>query len=64
MANGEIQRKSTRPTGIALASVGGALLVTGAILLAVDVVRRKKARTAFVPTISPDAVALTLSGRF
>ncbi len=60
-----VERRTTRPTGIALASVGGALLVTGAALVAVDVLRRhKQRRVSFLPTIRPSMLTVSMGMRF
>jgi len=57
----EIRR--TRPTGIALASIGGALLMTGAVLVSVDLVRRgKQRRVSFLP--GPTMLGISARGRF
>lgn len=60
-----IERRNTRPTGIALATVGGVLLATGAALLAVDVLRRqKRRRVSFLPTVSPSMLTVSMGMRF
>lgn len=57
------ERRTTRPAGLALVGVGSAVLVTGAVLLAFDLVRRKRQRTvSLAPTVVP--TALTLRVRF
>jgi len=52
--------------GYALIGVGGALVVVGAVLLAVDRSRamRRARSTSLVPSATPRFVNLTLSGRF
>lgn len=60
-----VERRTTRPAGITLASVGGALLVTGAALVAVDVLRRQKQRrVSFLPTVSPSMLTVSMGMRF
>ena len=55
-----------RPPGIAVLVSGGALLVTGVVLLAVDRSRRKRRATAMTPSPlwTRGGIGLTLSGRF
>ena len=53
-----------RPPGYALLGVGGAVLITGAVLLTVDRVRAKKKSTALAPAVGPGFAGLTWSGRF
>lgn len=60
-----VERRTTRPAGLALVGVGTALVVTGVVLVAVDVVRRKKARRVSVlPGLGPSSVTVSLSMRF
>lgn len=63
-AEGDADVRRLRPSGLALVGVGGGLMVVGAALIVLDVVRRKKTRTAFLPTVTPNGVAFTLRGRF
>ena len=63
--SGEVEQRSTRPAGIALASIGGAVLVTGLALLVVDRVRKPKKKAALLaPNLGPGHVGLGVSGRF
>jgi len=55
--------RSTRPTGIVLASVGGALLATGAVLVSFDIVKRRKGRRVSVLP-GPTVLGLSMKGRF
>lgn len=60
-----VERRTTRPAGLALVGVGTALVITGAVLVAVDVVRRKKARrVSILPGLGPSSVTVSLSMRF
>jgi hypothetical protein len=59
-----------RQLGVALVGVGAGLLVTGAVLIAVDQTvllerRRRRARPlSFVPSFSSTTIGLSWSGRF
>ena len=57
-----------RPPGIATLAAGGAVLVTGIVLLVVDRRSARRRTTALVPTLGPSAagmtVGMTWSGRF
>jgi hypothetical protein len=60
-----VERRSTRPTGLALASVGSVLIAAGVVLTTIDVIRRKKQRrAAFVPYVAPTGVAVSMEVRF
>ncbi len=60
-----VERRTTRPTGIVLASVGGVLLASGAALLAIDVLSRKRQRrVSFLPTASPSMMTVSIGMRF
>ncbi|MBL4683326.1 MAG: hypothetical protein JKY37_01960 [Nannocystaceae bacterium] len=61
---GNRELKNSKPAGRALLGVGSVLLVTGAIMLAVDVSKRKKRRTALLPSLTPHQVAFVFSTRF
>jgi hypothetical protein len=54
---------NTRPAGFAAIGVGAALVVTGAVLLALDR-RPQKRKTALAPVFGPAGAGLVLSGRF
>lgn len=63
--SGEVEKRSTRPAGIGLASIGGAFLVTGVALLVVDRVRKPAKKSARIaPSFGPHHVGLGVSGRF
>lgn len=63
--SGEAEKRSTRPAGIALASIGGAVLVTGLTLLVVDRVRKPDKKGALLaPSFGPGRIGLGVSGRF
>lgn len=68
--NDDIEEVTDRvPLGAGLTGAGVALLVAGAVLVAVDqtVLRKRRARraeTAFVPVVSPTGVGVTWSARF
>lgn len=65
-----LERRDRVPLGAALVGVGGALLVTGAVLVAIDqtVLRKRRAGRArslvLVPSVSPSTVGLGISARF
>lgn len=60
-----VERRTTRPAGLALVGVGTALIVTGAVLVTVDALRRKKARqVSFFPAVTPSSVTVSMSMRF
>lgn len=53
------EMRNYRPTGIALASVGSAVVLAGAAIIAVDVIRRRdKRKLTLLPTIGPSGLAL------
>lgn len=59
--------RRTQPPGYATLAVGGALLVTGAVLLVLDSRERKRSRpkaTSVAPMLSPSVAGLSWSGRF
>lgn len=58
-------RNFTMP-GAVLTAAGGALVITGAALLAIDLVRRKQrdARLSWSPSMGRRSVGFSLSGRF
>lgn len=58
------ERTSTRRSGIALAAVGGVLVVAGIVMVVVDHVKMKRRRTAWAPAVAPGLVGLELAGRF
>lgn len=65
LAGDIVERRSTRPTGMALASVGSVLIAAGVVLTTLDVIRRKKQRrAAFVPYVAPTGVAVSMEVRF
>lgn len=65
LAGTHIERRSTRTLGLALVGVGSALLVTGAVLVTLDVVRRNKPRkVSLIPTLTPSVVTLGMHMRF
>jgi hypothetical protein len=58
-----------RPSGYALLGVGGALMITGAVLLGVDRARAKRAargraRMRVIPAVGPENAVLQVRGRF
>lgn len=53
-----------RPGGIALLATGGAALLAGSVMLAIDVSRRNKSKLSLTPTFSPTGAGLSLQGRF
>ncbi len=55
---------TTRPPGYALLGTGGALLVTGIVLLAIDRVRARRRDVALVPAVGPGTGLLVVTGRF
>jgi hypothetical protein len=62
---GSVGYISTKTPGWAVLGVGGALLVTGTVLLVYDVRRAKKSRrTAIAPYLDQDGAGLTLLRRF
>lgn len=56
----------TRPPGYGVLAVGGALAVTGAVLLILDARERQRRldKNAVAPVVGPGAVGLVWSGRF
>jgi hypothetical protein len=56
-------RSPVRP-GIAVAAIGGAAIITGAVLLIVDYGRQRKRRVSWAPSVGPRSAWLTLEGRF
>lgn len=65
VGDGGVDRLSTRPTGLSLVGIGTALMVTGAVLVVVDAVRRKKGRRVSVlPQINGSSLALSFSVSF
>jgi len=59
--------RSTKPPGYATLAVGGALLVTGAVLLVLDSRERKRSRpiaTSVAPILGPNVAGMSWSGRF
>lgn len=61
------QLETTRPTGGILLGSGVALAVTGAVLLALDVKRRKRGQpkeTSLRPWLGPGGTGVVISGRF
>lgn len=64
-AQENVERRSTRPVGLALVSIGTVLMVTGAVLVAVDVRRRERARRiSILPELSIGSVSVSFSMRF
>ena len=59
-----VERTSTRRSGIALAVVGGALVISGIVMVAVDQVKRKRRRVAWAPAMAPGFAGFELAGRF
>ncbi|MCA9712712.1 MAG: hypothetical protein KDK70_43185 [Myxococcales bacterium] len=60
-----VERRSTRAPGFAMVGLGSAVLVTGAVLLTIDLVRRKKQRkVALIPTVTPSMITLGMHMRF
>ncbi len=60
-----VELRSTRPSGIVLASVGAALMVTGAVLVAIDVRRQRRANhVSVLPGFSKSSAFVSLSMRF
>ena len=53
-----------RPPGYAVLGAGAGVLVTGVVLVAVDVVRHKRKRTAFSPVLAPDFAGASARFRF
>ncbi|MEM9462577.1 MAG: hypothetical protein AAGF11_50985 [Myxococcota bacterium] len=63
--DGNVVRRNTRPAGLALVGVGSALLVTGAVLVGRDVVRRRRRHDfSFTPTVAPATLTIQMSMRF
>jgi hypothetical protein len=66
----QLERRDRVPLGGTLVGVGGALLVTGAVLVAVDqtILRRRRAERGrsivLLPSVSPTTVGLGLTARF
>ena len=61
------ERRTTTIPGAVLAAGGGAALITGAVLLGIDLGRRKRrsqARLHPSPVLGPDFAGASLSGRF
>lgn len=61
------ERRTTTVPGAVLAAGGGAALITGAVLLGIDLGRRKRrsqARLHPSPVLGPDFAGASLSGRF
>ncbi|WP_172301991.1 hypothetical protein [Pseudenhygromyxa sp. WMMC2535] len=65
------ERVDHRPAGYTLIAVGSTALVTGAVLLAVDLSRQSKKRKQarerqahFYPVLTPDGAGLGVSGKF
>ena len=59
--------RRTQPPGYATLAVGGALLVTGAVLLVLDSRDRKRSRpkaTSVAPMLGPSVAGMSWSGRF
>ena len=61
---GEIEQSNTKPLGFGLIGGGAALMVTGAVLIAIDVVRHKKQRTSLLPVMSPRMAGVVLTRKF
>lgn len=55
---------SYRNSGIVLAAVGGAGVLAGAIMVAVDVVSRRAKRSSIAPMVNPQIVGISLCGEF
>lgn len=65
LVDGTLEVRSTRPTGLALVGIGTVLAITGAVLVAVDVTRRQKARRLSVlPDLSVSSVFVSVNVRF
>lgn len=60
----ELDTVDLGPPGYAILAVGGAALVTGAVLLGVDRVRAKRRAQAFAPLVGPRMVGFAVAGRF
>lgn len=58
------EHRDFRPPGIATMAVGGAVLCAGAVMLGVDLVRHKPARTTGAVTLTRDLAAVSLTHRF
>jgi hypothetical protein len=61
---GEASGTDFRPAGYAMLAVGGAALITGAVLLGVDRARARKRATALAPWFGPRSAGLTFTTRF
>lgn len=61
-----MEKVDYRPPGYALIGVGAAAVVAGAVMIAIDVTRRKKQRrqALLVPTLAPGFTGASLVGRF
>jgi len=55
---------TTRPPGYALLGTGGAVLVTGIVLVALDRVRARRRAVALVPSVGAGGGLLVVTGRF
>lgn len=63
--DGRVVRRNTRPAGLALVGVGSALLVTGAVLVSRDVIRRRRHHEfSFTPTVAPATLTIQMNMRF
>lgn len=61
---GDAERLSTQPLGIAMAVGGGVALATGVVLLVVDLVRGRERSTSFVSRLESRQVSLSMRRRF
>ncbi len=60
-----IEVRTTRPAGLTMIGVGGALIVTGAVLTTIDVVRRKRQRKiSLVPAATRTQMTISMGVRF
>ncbi len=59
-----LDAKDFRPPGYALLGVGGAVLVTGVLLLAVDRIKAKPKKTTFAPSLAPGFAGATIRVHF
>lgn len=61
---GAVERRTTRPLGIAMCIGGGLALAAGTALTVFDVVKRRKDRLAFRPIMSPRSAGMMIRMKF
>jgi hypothetical protein len=61
---GDVRETDFRPPGYALIAIGGAAVITGVALIAVDRVRARRRTTTWTPLLGPRFVGLAFEKRF